>query len=356
MKAKFSGTGLVKADALEGRVRNKNTAADLAAVANFGLSSKTKETYQTSINHIKKCQEDTGVDLTLPFDLDKTLEFIGWMRTKGLMGSSMSTYLSGVRMYHIAVGFNEPPLRQPLVKLILKGQGNIDMLRKKMSGDVGKLPVTVNMMKLIKLELGKVSWPMTEVRLFWAVACLAWAGSFRVHELLSRSKTGVDPQTTLFWSDIKMGQTTIEGKNIKTLSIHVKSPKVERVGNGDNILVFEMGGFMCPIAAMRKYRDISGLRENSDKAVFRHADKTCFTGKEMNGQLKELTKEVTSMVKGGKVTSHSFRAGVASEMARAGCTEEELMAVGRWSSRAYMDYIKLGISHRAALAMRVARG
>ena len=294
--------------------------------------------------------------MSLPFDLDKTLEFIGWMRTNKLMSSSMSTYLSGVRMYHIAVGFNEPCLRQPLVKLILKGQSNIDKLRKRLAGDIGKLPVTVNLMKYIKLELGKVSWPMAEVRLFWAVACLAWAGSFRIHELLSRNKTEIDHQTTLLWKDVIVGQTTVEGKIVKTLSIHVKSPKVERVGNGDRILVLEMAEFMCPIAAMNKYKQTSGLRENLDKAVFRHADKTCFTGKEMNCKLRELTKEVTSMVKGGKVTSHSFRAGVASEMARAGCTEEELMAVGRWSSRAYMDYIKLGITHRAALAMRVARG
>jgi hypothetical protein len=93
---------------------------------------------------------------------------------------------------------------------------------------------------------------MEEVRLFWAVACLAWAGSFRIHELLSRNKTEVDRQTTLLWRDLKFGTLDVEGQHLKTLSVHVKSLKIDRVGSGDNIMVFQLDGFMCPIAALEK--------------------------------------------------------------------------------------------------------
>jgi hypothetical protein len=297
-KPKYSGKGLVCAEALENRVKRKETARDLARLANFGLSSRTKETYQTTINHVGRCQEETGVDMTLPFTLDKTLEFIGWMRDRGLKSSTMSTYLSGVRMYHIAVGHHEPCLREPLVKLILKGQRNIDKLSDRLKGKVGKLPVTIKMMKFIKLGLGEVDWPMEEVRLFWAVACLAWAGSFRIHELLSRNKTEVDRQTTLLWRDLKFGTLEVEGQHLKTLSVHVKSPKIDRVGSGDNIMVFQLDGFMCPIAALEKYRSVSKLSAGPNQPVFRLPKGWCFTGQEMNKRLQE-------------VTSHSFRAGVA---------------------------------------------
>ena len=158
-------------------------------------------------------------------------------------------------MYHIAAGFNEPCLREPIVKLILKGQSNLDNLRKRIEGKMGRLPVTVNLMKLIKLELSKVRWSMEEVRLFWAVACLAWGGLFRIHELLSRDEREYDAQTTLLWRDIKMSETKIEGRMVKTISVHVKSPKVERIGNGDNIMVFELGGIHVPSGC---YGEIQG--------------------------------------------------------------------------------------------------
>ena len=295
-------------------MRSQETARQLAKVANFGLTARTKETYQTPINHISKCQEETGTDMTLPFDLNKTLEFIGWMIRKNLKSSTMSTYLSGISMYHIAMGHNEPSLREPMVKLILKGQGNIDKLRTRLSGKPGRLPVTVTMMKLLKVRLQKVDWAIEEVRLFWAVACLAWAGSLRIHELLSRTKTEVDTQITLLWEDVKFGTLVTGGQTLKTISVHVKSPKIDRVGHGDQILVCQLDGpsqFMCPMAAMRKYRNIVRLRESASKPVFRLPRGWCFTGKEMNRKLSQLTSQLAQYIPGGKVTSHSFRAGVA---------------------------------------------
>ena len=41
-------------------------------------------------------------------------------------------------------------------------------------------------------------------------------------------------------------------------------------------------------------------------------------------------------------------------MARKGHTEEELMAVGRWSSQAYRHYMGLPLTHRASFARKIA--
>ena len=81
-------------------------------------------------------------------------------------------------------------------------------------------------MKLLKVRLGKVSWPMWEVRL-WAVMTMAWSGSIRVHELLSRKKGSFDAQTTLLWKDVKFTQVKIEDKEVETIVLHVKSPKID---------------------------------------------------------------------------------------------------------------------------------
>jgi site-specific recombinase XerD len=116
--SKFSGVGLVRAEALMPKLRSQKTAEALARKANFGLASTTHETYKTAVNHLKRCQDETGVEMCLPFDQVKTLEFLGWMEARGLKSRSMSTYLSGVRGYHIASGFKDPFLRDPMVRLI----------------------------------------------------------------------------------------------------------------------------------------------------------------------------------------------------------------------------------------------
>ena len=372
-KAKHSGHGLVQTSALEGRVRNEATAKSLAQLANFGLSSRTWDTYKSTINNIIRCQEETGVDMSLPFEPNQTLEFVGWMKARGLKSRTMSSYLSGVRMYHISMGFHEPGLREPIVKLILKGQSNWERVQKLINGKVGKLAVTIELMKLIKLRLGKVSWPMEEVRLLWAVMTLGWSGSFRIHEILSRTKNTFDQQTTLQWSDVKFGRVKVESNMLESISVHIKSPKIDKVGAGDNIEVVELGSssFMCPIAAMKKYRDVSKVKEEPGMPVFRLSSGACFTGAELNKRLKVLVGDLEVHIPGGRVSSHSFRAGnisnhndqliillnflgVATEMARAGHMESELMAVGRWSSSAYKNYMTLPLSHRANIARKIA--
>ena len=49
-------------------------------------------------------------------------------------------------------------------------------------------------------------------------------------------------------------------------------------------------------------------------------------------------------------SSHSFRAGATSAMAAAGYGDEDIQAVGRWSSRAFLEYIKLPRTRRAEFA------
>ena len=352
-RQKFSGKGLVKAEALIPRLKSQRTAEALAKKANFGLSLNTHKSYQTAVNHLKKCEVETGVNMSLPFNPNKTLEFLGWMEARGLKSRTMSTYLSGVRSWHIACGYGDPFLRDPMVSLILKGQDNWDKLEAKMSGKNGRLPVTKNVMKLIKKNLVKANWSLSDKRLFWSVATLAWSGAFRVHELCSRVSSEFDVQTTLLWKDISTGSLKLNDSTVKYVRVHVKSPKIDRIGTGDNIEVYEIGNYMCSIAALEKYRADNKNEEESNMPVFRFSSGECMTGSELNRRLSELTKEVKELVPGGVVTSHSFRAGMSSELARTGHDEQAIKAVGRWSSDSYKAYVKLPRTGRAITARTI---
>ena len=353
---KFSGRGLVQLSALQSRLKDSKSAVALTTLANFGLANITWATYGSAVNNLRRCEEDTGIDMSLPFDPDKVLEFVAWKKARNLTSKSMSAYLSGIRMYHIASGFAEGVLREPLVKLILKGQANVEKIENLLGRKKGKLPVTVSIMKLLKLRLGKVCWPMWEVRLVWAVMTMAWSGSMRVHELLSRKKSSFDAQTTLVWRDVKLTHVMVEKERVETIVLHVKSPKIDRVGAGDEIAISELGNFMCPLSAFKKYREEIKLKEEAGMPVFRVKSGACFTGSDLNQKLKKLIGDLGDKIPGKVVTSHSFRAGVASEMAKRGHSEEELMAVGRWSSQAYKLYMGLPLAHRATFARKIALG
>ena len=72
----------------------------------------------------------------------------------------------------------------------------------------------------------------------------------------------------------------------------------------------------------------------------------------------DLKKLLGPYIKYGKVMGHSFRAGLASLMASKGFKEEEIRGIGRWSSEAWLKYVKSGrvvrcrFSDKLALAVR----
>ena len=103
---------------------------------------------------------------------------------------------------------------------------------------------------------------------------------------------------------------------MKTISVHIKSPKIDIVGARENIEVIQLDNFMCPIAAFEKYKQISKLNRDSNLPVFRLVNGGCFTGNEVNRRLSQLTSCLAKHIPGGNISSHSFRSGVSSEMAR----------------------------------------
>jgi hypothetical protein len=55
----------------------------------------------------------------------------------------------------------------------------------------------------------------------------------------------------------------------------------------------------------------------------------------------------------GTITSHSFRAGIASMMGVMGYSDSEIMGVGRWSSNSFEKYIKLPRTRRLEMAKKI---
>lgn len=322
----------------------------LALVGNHGLSRSTWSNYRTAEKMLLICRKYTGRKMELPLKQGDVLVFIDWLiRIRKVKHGTISSYLAGLRQLHIAVGLEAPNLRTSLVNTILRGKRHMDVMEKKRGKKADRLPVTLNVMNLIKATLKISEIDKRKKLMTWAVCCLAFQGSFRIHEILSKEERRYDPIFTLLVEDL----TIVEEASGKVIHVNVKWPKEEKEGKDFIVEVLETKSETCPVKALLKWWASKPIRKKGLPA-FRSDNGRAWTGREFNSTLKALLSEHLDY-KAGKITAHSFRSGVPTMLGKAGFRDEDIRAVGRWSSRAFGCYTKLPRTKRREMAEEVSK-
>ena len=318
----------------------------------MALTNETKAQYNTALNHIARVEEYTGSEMSLPFDVTKTLNYVGYLlEVRGCTAKTVSSYLSALRMLHLCQGMDPSCLRPTIVTLILRGQEHFDEVRKTLEQKPKRIAVTVAVMKLLKRMIAETDFDIELKLRLWVICCLMWNGSLRSSEVMSRTENEFDPATTLCTEDIELLNLNLSnGMEKEIIRLHIKSPKERRIGNGVKIEMFGNGSFCCVVRAWKKWTTRVKLQEG--QPVFRSAKDKCFTGKEFNKIISKLTSCLTDNTD-SVIRSHSFRAGVATEMGQAGFSDKEIMAQGRWSSQAFKLYIKMDRLKRLEFSNRM---
>ena len=91
--------------------------------------------------------------MDFPFDTRKTLIFIHWLfDVRKVASSTVNSYLSGLRYLHLTKGIDAPALRPPIIEQMLKGKNNLENIEKRLIGKPNRAPVTLTVMKLLKLK------------------------------------------------------------------------------------------------------------------------------------------------------------------------------------------------------------
>jgi len=323
----------------------------LSNIANHGLSAGTWSSYKTALKALGRCSADSGVSMEFPLNHKQVLTFVAWMSKHNLTQKTINVYLAGIRQCHLTEGVDLPILRTPVVSLVLEGQKRLDAIKKQDGEDSSRLPVTPTMLKLFKHEIKLSDEPSEDKLLIWAVATLAFNGGFRIHELLAHKISSFDPRHTLLAQDVARKTIKIRNKEVTILQITLKSQKTDKSGSKVIVDVYESKGPLCPIRAYDKWRRLCPSTSNK-KPAFMNSQGKPFTGKKFNQTLKKyLGKHVAYT--GRRVTSHSFRYGIASLMGELGYGDSEIMAVGRWSSRAFEEYLKLPRTKRLEMAKKL---
>ena len=206
------------------------------------------------------------------------LAFVGWLITvRGVGASSIKQYMSGLRTVHLKQGFLPGNLRPDILNSIIRGREQQESKKR-----IPRLAVTLPILKLLKRLLSLSNRSQEEKRMIWSVCCMAFHGSFRIHELLSKAKTTFDASTTLLGGDVRLVNTSIDGQKEDILVIHLKSPKEEQLSGGINVELFATGGFSCPVSAWRTWRSTTKAGLPPTKPVFRFTDGKCLTGAYFN--------------------------------------------------------------------------
>ena len=129
------------------------------------------------------------------------LAYVGWLlAVRKVSAATISQYISGLRVAHLKLGVMPGNLKPALVAAIIKGKEHEEG---KVNSKIPRLAMTIPVMKLLKALLTASNMTLAKKRLIWAISCMAFHGSFRIHELLSRSTCKFDPTTTLLGCNIR---------------------------------------------------------------------------------------------------------------------------------------------------------
>ena len=118
--------------------------------------------------------------------------------------------------------------------------------------------------------------------------------------------------------------------------------------------IFETKGplrWLCAVNAYTKYAS-SMNATTSAKPLAMMNNGTGYTGRMFNKDLKHLLRGKVDLSL-RSLTSHSFRAGLATMLAKAGCSDKDIQLTGRWTSTAFKSYVKTARPKRAALAASI---
>ena len=332
--------------------------ASLVGAMNASISQQTWSNYYTAMNHLRACGEDLEIAVSFPLSPGVIIQYLGWLlNVRQIQSQSMKVYLFGLKLAHIAGRFSTTAFFHPSVAQVLKGLENLQNMRILFTEKPIRKAMSIPLMLILQHRIASSNFSQFKKLLVWTVSLLALMGAFRISELLSKYARTFDSKYTLLRQDVKL--ITIQGSmgSRDLIRIRVKSPKISKPGNGDEVEVFDLTSSFCPVKVLHNYLALASQNMLIVETfpIFRQESGSNYTKNQFNKDIKLLLKNDVNYEEGEKITSHSFRAAISSHMDQWGFREDEVKGWGRWSSGAYKLYCKLPSTARRRLADSLQR-
>lgn len=268
----------------------------------------------------------------LPIDAETLYQFVLWAgpRLPGdptgekhapVKADTIRTYLAGIKAWHLYHDQQYPHEATPRVELILTTAKKLDLLK---GAKVQKDPVLVkHLFMLLETLIGGT----LEDQTVYTVALVAFWGMARLGEFLKGPKS----------ANFVRVKDVVWDPTGESCVIRIREAKTAAVGEVQEIYLKRQDSLLDPVSALRRLLQCTGSTE--DEALFSYV---------IAGQRRLLTKGRSQAVfsrvwkakSDNKLTGHSFRVGGASLRWNLGVPLGDIVAIGRWRSKAYKFYIR----------------
>ena len=274
-----------------------------------GVAESTRRTYQSGLVAYTSFCSRFNINPLPATSL--TLQYFCADKSQSISYQTLKVYLAAIRLMHIEHGLPDPTMDQTLL-LVCRGIRRHQQITERKS-----LPITIDILKLLKSYLRVSTYTVCEQRMLWLSLTLSFYGFLRSSEYLS-----------LIWSDIK--------RTDNHLVIELHQLKTDPFRRGQSIQIYPTNSSTCPVRAFTRFADNIGTTL-PHKLVFSAGSFSPLTRSRLTGTIRHLLMQAGMCPT--NYASHSFRIGAATTAAAAGLPSWLIKTLGRWSSDAYLTYV-----------------
>ena len=273
----------------------------------------------------------------LPASEALLMEYTVFLHRNGRQASTCASHLSAIRHLHLINNCSDPLLGADRLALVKRG---IATCKKPLPL---RAPITN---EVLNSFLAILDLSVFEDALVFAISCLGVFGFLRVSEYLAPGLS-FDPSSILTPADISWFPGRIE--------LLIKSSKGDRLRQGVRISLGRSSSAVCPMKALLGYlmhrSRIVPPPDLATSPLFLSQDGLPVLKPWFAARLADLGKRVGVQ---GEVKPHSLRIGAATSAWRAGYSDSQIQALGRWRSDSFLRYLRPCAKDMARLSSRLA--
>ena len=255
---------------------------------------------------------------------DRTILFIAYLVDKGLQSSTVRSYISAIKCVLQDDNY-EWDDNLVLLKTITRSC--------RMTNDRVCLrrPIKKPLMEMILFELGRILGEQPYLLILYrAIFVLLYYGLFRIGELVKGDHPVKACDVQVARNKAKMlfllRSSKTHGKESRPQKI-----KIEKISTAKT-------GHFCPFELTSDYLAVRGDYHSLDEQFFVFRGNVPVTATAVRKVLKKALENLNLI--NVAFDTHSFRAGRAVDLLKAGYTVEQIKIMGRWKSNAVYRYLK----------------
>ncbi|XP_052774426.1 uncharacterized protein LOC128232511 [Mya arenaria] len=255
----------------------------------------------------------------LPATSDTVASFVAHLHLLKYSPSTISSHLSAIAYQH-QLTTNPDPCNSFIVRRMVLGAHKTNS-----KSDCRKPLLYEDIKKLCKATAFVFATNPFLRQLCQAILLISFHGFFRMGELLP-SKSSKDHQVV-----------QLKHVEFKKKSVHIRlhRHKTKKTSTPCSIIIPSSKSF-CPVTYLKSYLS---LRGNSKGPLFILANNSSLTLGKFKTHFMKLLHFVNLSPKYYKF--HSIRIGACTQAVISGKSEQEIMLLGRWKSKAFRKYIRL---------------